>query len=87
MEIVSHPGQHIYWVTFTHWLERRHIPDSDKITALIQSVGRNGIPENQLRGAVELPKQLVDELLAALVSSRMVGVAERQGVRWYFSRS
>jgi hypothetical protein len=38
----------------------------------------------KLHGQVELPKELVDELLAALVQSRIVRVAETDGVRWYF---
>jgi hypothetical protein len=72
-------------MTFNAWLLKKEIPDSDRLAMLIQSSGRNGIPENQLRGSVELPKKLVDDLLAALVGSRMVRVAERNGIRWYFS--
>jgi hypothetical protein len=34
---------------------------------------------NQLRGQFELPKQMVDELLMALVQNRMVRVIEREG--------
>jgi len=75
---------HIYYMTFNAWLHQRHVLDPDKITALIQSAGPNGISEPQLRGSVELPKALVDELLAALVQSRMVRVIQRDGVRWYF---
>jgi hypothetical protein len=78
-------GGHIYRMHFAHWLHQRHVLDPDKLTALIQQAGREGIPENELRGSVDLPKQLVDELLAALVSSRIVRVIERQGIRWYFS--
>ena len=74
--------------TFMHfidWLLQKEIPDSDKIAMIIQQAGAAGIPENQLRGSVELPKKLVDELLMALVDARMVRVAERDGIRWYFS--
>jgi hypothetical protein len=72
-------------MTFAHWLRQRRIPDSDRLAMLIQSSGRNGIPENELRGSVELPKKLVDELLQALVQSGIARVAERNGIRWYFS--
>lgn len=72
-------------MTFTNWLLRREIPDSDRLAMLIQSAGAAGIPETELRSGVELPKKLVDELLAALVGSRIVKVAERDGARWYFS--
>ena len=71
-------------MTFNAWLLKKEIPDSDKITTLIQSAGLGGIPEGQLRGSLELSKRLVDELLAALVDARMVRVAERDGIRWYF---
>ena len=72
-------------MTFTNWLHQKHAPDSDKIAMIIQSAGRNGIPENELRGSVELSKTLVDQLLAALVQSRMVRVIQKDGLRWYFS--
>ena len=71
-------------MNFNAWLLKKEIPDSDRLAMLIQSSGRNGIPENELRGSVDLPKQLVDELLAALVDARIVRVIERDGVRWYF---
>ncbi len=76
---------HTYRMHFTHWLQQKHTPDSDKIAMLIQQAGRNGIPETQLRSGIELPKKVVDELLAALVDARMVRVAEKGGIRWYFT--
>ena len=66
---------HIY-MTFTNWLLKKEIPDSDRLAALIQSSGPNGIPETKLRSGIELPKKLVDELLMALVGSRMVRVSK-----------
>ena len=72
-------------MNFNAWLLKKEIPDSDRLAMLIQSAGQNGIPETQLRSGIELPKKLVDELLAALIDARMVRVAERGGVRWYFS--
>jgi hypothetical protein len=74
-------------MTFTDWLLKKEIPDSDRLAMLIQSAGAAGIPETKLRSGIELPKKLVDELLAALVQSRMVRVAERDGIRWYSSQS
>ena len=71
-------------MTFNAWLHQRHVLDPDKITALIHSAGPGGIPETQLRGAVELSKELVDQLLQALLDARIIRVAERDGVRWYF---
>ena len=70
---------------FNSRLQQKHTPGSDKIAMLIHQAGSLGIPETQLRSGIEQPKQLVDELLAALVQSRIVRAAERNGVRWYFS--
>jgi hypothetical protein len=64
---------------FTHWLLQR-IPDSDKITALIQQAGSSGIPEYELRSNIELPRQLLDHLLQVLVPSRIVRIAECGGI-------
>jgi hypothetical protein len=72
-------------MTFNAWLLKKEIPDSDRLAAIIRQAGQTGIPETQLRSKVELPKKLVDELLAALVDARIVRVAERDGIRWYFS--
>jgi hypothetical protein len=73
-------------MTFSHWLLNRQVPDSDRLSMLIQQAGRNGIPEGQLRSQVELPFKLVTQLLQAMVSARMVGVVERDGMRVYLSR-
>jgi hypothetical protein len=72
-------------MTFNSWLLKKEIPDSDRLAMLIQQAGPNGLSETELRSGIELPKQLVDELLTALVQSRIVRVSERQGIRWYFS--
>ncbi len=72
-------------MTFNAWLLKKEIPDSDRLAMLIQQAGAAGIPETKLRSGIELPKKLVDELLQALVGSRIVRVVERDGVRWYFS--
>jgi hypothetical protein len=73
------------FMTFNAWLLRKEIPDPDRLSMLIQQSGRDGIPENELRSRVELPKKLVDELLAALVQSRMVRVIQKEGKRFYAS--
>lgn len=73
---------------FNSWLHTRlrSMPECDKLHLLVQSAGPAGIAEPQLRSRVELPKKLVDELLQALVSSRLVTVVERGGERVYFAR-
>jgi hypothetical protein len=75
-------------MTFHSWLHKRLsiMPDADKISELIRLAGPNGIEEGQLRSAVELPKELVDNLLAALVSAAQATVVLRDGKRVYFAR-
>ena len=75
--------QHIYRMTFESWLHSRmkSMPEADKVLFLVQSAGRNGIAEPQLRSAVDLPRKLMDELLKSLVSSRHVAVVVRDGKR------
>jgi hypothetical protein len=62
------------------------MPEADKVLFLIQSVGRNGIAEPQLRSAVDLPKNLMDEMLDSLISSRQVAVVMMDGTRVFFVR-
>lgn len=73
---------------FQSWLLKRQkiLPQSDRLVLLIRQAGPAGIPEGQLRSQVDLPKQLVDDLLAALVSAGQVGVVVRDGKRWHFAR-
>jgi hypothetical protein len=72
-------------MSFSHWLFNR-VPHADRLLLLIQQAGSAGIPEGQLRSQVELPKRLVDDLLAALVQTGQVAVVEREGRRVYFER-
>jgi hypothetical protein len=73
---------------FHAWLQQRPgpLPDADRLIQLIWQAGRLGIPQGQLRAAVELPRETFDELLAALVSARTVAVVEKDGKRWYVGR-
>lgn len=73
-------------MSFTSWLHNRQIPDADRLSMLLQAAGTNGMPEGELRSAVDLPRKIVDDLLAALIGSRQVIVVERDGKRIYVSR-
>jgi hypothetical protein len=59
----------------------KSMPEADKVLFLIQSAGRNGIPEPELRSAVDLSREMMDELLNSLVSSRQVGIVVKGGKR------
>jgi hypothetical protein len=64
-------------MSFTAWLRNRKIPDADQITVLIQAAGAAGIPEGELRSSVDLPRIIVDELLATLVGAGQVKTTMR----------
>jgi hypothetical protein len=79
---------HNYCMDFTNWFLKRQktLPHADRLSALIQAAGQNGIPEQELRSSVDLPRKLFDDLLTALIGSKQIGVIERDGMRIYFSR-
>ena len=68
---------------FTSWILKRQnlIPQADRLTLLINSAGAAGIAEPELRGRVDLPKKIVDDLLQALIQAGQVAVFERGGKR------
>ena len=64
------------------WLQQRDImPKPDRVMQLIQSAWSAGVEEGALRAQAGLPRDLMDELLAALVSSGMVHVKMVGGKR------
>jgi len=69
---------------FTTWLLRRQgvLPQADRLILLIRAAGPSGIPEGELRSAVELPRKTVDGLLTALVQAGQIKVVQRQGRRF-----
>ena len=75
-------------IGFMTWVLRQKgvVPDADRLILLIKAAGPSGIPERELRSAVELPLQTVDALLAALTQARQVAVADRNGERVYIGR-
>lgn len=63
---------------------RRHLaPEADRILPLIASSGRVGMTRKQLGGAVELDRDVLDQLLAGLVGIGMLAVTWEDGVRVY----
>jgi hypothetical protein len=70
---------------FNHWLLQR-LPPSDKLVALIQQAGRNGIPEGELRSQIDLPMTLFNDLVQAMVGAGLVKVVQQGEKRVYLSR-
>jgi len=68
------------------WLHQKEImPKPDRALQLIQAAWTAGVEEGALRAQAGLPKDLMDELLAALVSSGMAHVKMVGGKRVYFT--
>ena len=66
-------AQHKYRmvISFTEWEQRRRniSPASDRIYPLIRAAGVYGMTRRQLGNAVDLDRDVLDELLAGMVSA------------------
>jgi hypothetical protein len=68
-------------MNFSRWLLQR-LPDADCLVLLLQQAGQKGIPEGRLRSAVDLSKEVVDDLLQALLFSGQMVAFQKDGKRW-----
>ncbi len=77
--------------TFTAWLESRTdqppLPETTRLTRLIATAGPNGVTARDLRRAVDLDRDLVDQLLAAMVAAGIVATATVDGETVYYALS
>jgi hypothetical protein len=73
---------------FMTWvlMQKDVVPDADRLVLLIRAAGPSGIPEGELRSAVDLPRKTVDDLLTALVQAGQIVIVDRQGKRFCVSR-
>lgn len=67
-------------ISFLSWVSRkenrpdRYISQSDKIVPLLQQAGPAGMTRRQLSSAVDLPPDLLDQLLSALIGTGLVSL-------------
>jgi hypothetical protein len=68
-------------MNFSQWLKTNHrnLPPPDKIQALISAAGTEGVSERTLRSFADLPRELFDELLQAMVTSGQIRAVNRNG--------
>jgi hypothetical protein len=73
---------------FMTWvlMQKDVVPDADRLVLLIRAAGPSGIPEGELRSAVDLPRKTVDDLLRALAQAGQIVIVDRQGKRFCVSR-
>jgi hypothetical protein len=77
--------------SFTSWLRHRHgsdnlTPEADKIVPLIVR-SASKMNRKQLGNAIDLEREVLDELLDGLVRSGLLTVADENGFKVFRSRS
>jgi hypothetical protein len=75
--------------SFLAWLETRahrsELPDVTRLSQLIAQAGAAGIRRPDLGKAITLDRDVLDDLLAAMVAAGQIGVAEVDGESVYYS--
>lgn len=68
-------------ISFTSWeRRRRHIaPEPERIVPLLKAAGTVGMTRKQVGAAVDLDRDVLDELLAGLVSAGLLAQAREEG--------
>lgn len=70
--------------SFTSWERKRHLtPEGERILPLVAASGSAGMNRKQIGNAVDLDRDIVDQLLAGLVGIGMLTVAWEGGVPVY----
>ena len=70
--------------SFTSWKRRRHLaPDTDRLLPLIAAAGKLGMNRKQIGSAVELDRDMLEQLLSGLVNIGLLTVAWEYGVPIY----
>ena len=76
------------WLEF-HYTDKKRGPTiskADMPLRIIQQAGRKGIDRGSIGAHVELPRELLDQLLQALVSTGQATVAREAGMQIYRPR-
>jgi DNA-binding IclR family transcriptional regulator len=77
--------------TFMQWLESRTrqspIPETTRLTRLLAAAGEGGVKLRDLRRVIKLDRDLLHQLLAAMVATGQVTVGEADGETVYYSLS
>ena len=74
--------------TFAGWLRGHEskpvrVPEATRLVHLIAAAGPAGVSRGQLGGAIDLPREVVDQLLDALVRAGQLRRATEGGVEVY----
>ncbi len=72
------------FTSFTSWLERRNengVPECDRIVPIIAQAGPQGMNRGQIGGAIDLDREVLDELLAGLVRFGLLTVTSLNGIQ------
>jgi hypothetical protein len=74
--------------SFKSWVRHRHglddlTPEADKVLPLVAGAGPTGIARRELGHAIDLDRDVLDELLAGLVRAGLLSVTVEGGVPIY----
>jgi len=74
--------------TFAGWLRGREsrpvrVPEATRLVHLIAAAGPAGVSRGQLGGAIDLPREVVDQLLDPLVRAGQLRRATEGGLEVY----
>lgn len=78
-------------LSFDSWLAHRTntphaiVPKADRVVPLVRASGRQGMTRYQLGAAVDLERDVLDELLDGLVRLGALEATDRSGVRTYWA--
>ena len=69
--------------SFESWLDRRRRgpPEAEKLVPLVAASGMVGMTRKQLGNAIDLERQVLDELLDGLVRSGLLTVTDENGLK------
>ena len=72
--------------SFSQWLKKnqRSLSPPDKVQALISDAGMAGVTDRRLRSMIDLPRELFNQLLDALVTSGQIRAVNRKGDLVYY---
>jgi hypothetical protein len=70
--------------TYWEWIHRdAPIPQADRVMVLIRQAGPQGISRGGIGGQIDLDKETLDDLLAALVNSGQAVLTRERGLDVY----
>jgi hypothetical protein len=81
------PSSFSCWLTHREHAEDHHVPEADRLGFLISQAGAAGVTRKQIGDAIDLDRDVLNELLAGFVASGLLRVTSQNGVPVYRAAS